>query len=226
MNTARDLAIISLSVPDRPVEQGDLSLALAGAELLDLVAAGALGVDGDDRIVPGDRARGGERLLDEAAALLVRQEPYEPVEEWLWRRGQGLSAVYFDELERTGSATRERGNRLSLRAARTVPLDSPAGRQAAERRASGEPVLAALAAVAGIGDGPAGGVEDESPDGVEETTPTSSAPSSTEVPASASIDEVTTAVLAAVGNAVIELEAVRQQRSIQDAAFDNVWRGL
>ncbi|MEU5247025.1 GPP34 family phosphoprotein, partial [Streptomyces asoensis] len=31
-------------------------------------------------------------------------------------------------------------------------------------------------------------------------------------------------VLAAVGDAVTELEAVRQRRSIEDAAFDNIWR--
>jgi hypothetical protein len=37
-------------------------------------------------------------------------------------------------------------------------------------------------------------------------------------------DEVTT-VLAAVNDAVMELEAVRQRRSIENAAFANLWRG-
>lgn len=32
-------------------------------------------------------------------------------------------------------------------------------------------------------------------------------------------------VLAAVDEAVTELAGVRQRRSIEDAAFDNVWRG-
>ncbi|MFJ9041583.1 GPP34 family phosphoprotein [Streptomyces sp. NPDC102406] len=200
MNTARDLAIVALSAPqDHPVEQGDLSLALAGAELLDLVAARVVAVDEDDRLVPGASSPTGDRLLDEAAALLVGQEPYESVEEWLWRRGRGLSSAYVDELERTGSAARARGRRSERR----VPLDSPASREAAQRQASGEPVLAALASAAGIG-------EQEQPgdEGTEFT------------------DDAVTAVLAAVGGAVMELEAVRQQRAVENAAFDNIWRAL
>ncbi len=33
-------------------------------------------------------------------------------------------------------------------------------------------------------------------------------------------------MLAAVNDAVVELAAIRQRRSIEDAAFDNIWRGL
>ncbi|MFD0412269.1 GPP34 family phosphoprotein [Streptomyces sp. NPDC127108] len=176
MNTARDLANIALSRPDRSVGQGDLSLALAGAELLDLIAAQALRVE-EDRIVPGERTATGDRLWDEASAQLVRQEPYESVEDWLWRRGRGLFAAYTDDLERTGQVTRTGG----------------------QQPASGDPVLAALVTVAGMQDGPDSALEDLA-------------------------DDATAAVLAAVGNAVTELEAVRQQRSIENAAFDNIWR--
>ena len=67
MTTPRDLLIVAMDMEKvRPVEQGDLSLALAGAEVLDLLAAGALGLDGD-LLVPGDRPATGDRLLDEAA---------------------------------------------------------------------------------------------------------------------------------------------------------------
>ncbi|MGW1142406.1 GPP34 family phosphoprotein, partial [Streptomyces zhihengii] len=38
-------------------------------------------------------------------------------------------------------------------------------------------------------------------------------------------DESVTAVVAAVHDAVMELEAVRQRRTIENAAFANVWRG-
>ncbi|MET7442896.1 hypothetical protein ABZS63_38460, partial [Streptomyces sp. NPDC005568] len=38
-------------------------------------------------------------------------------------------------------------------------------------------------------------------------------------------DDGVATVLAAVNDAVMELEAVRQRRAIEDAAFDNVWRG-
>ncbi|WP_457757775.1 GPP34 family phosphoprotein [Streptomyces mirabilis] len=47
MTTARDLLITAMDVdPDRPVGQGDLSLALAGAEVIDLLAADAVHLDG------------------------------------------------------------------------------------------------------------------------------------------------------------------------------------
>ncbi|MFD7408486.1 GPP34 family phosphoprotein [Streptomyces sp. NPDC059866] len=200
MTTARDLAIVALdAAPGRPVEQGDLSLALAGAEVFDLVEAKALVLDGD-RILPGAQAPTGDRLLDEAAAALVRQEPYESVEDWLWRRGRGLSSAYVDDFERMGLTARPRSHRLALRTGRTVLVDSPARRQAEARWSAGEPVLAALAAAAGLRDEPA---ED----------------------AEALAGDAATTVLAAVGDAVMELEAVRQRKAIEDAAFDNVWRG-
>jgi hypothetical protein len=38
-------------------------------------------------------------------------------------------------------------------------------------------------------------------------------------------DDAVLTVLAAVHDAVMELEAVRQRRAIEEAAFANVWRG-
>ncbi|MFF4799364.1 GPP34 family phosphoprotein [Streptomyces sp. NPDC001351] len=200
MNTARDLAIVALeAAPSLQVQQGELSLALAGAEVLDLIEALALALDGD-RILPSAPSPMGDRLLDEAAASLVRQEPYESVEEWLWRRGRGLSSAYVDDLERVGLTARPRGRRIPLRTGRAELVDSPARRQAAERWASGEPVLAALAAAAGIHDEQAADQDEHS-------------------------GEPVATVLASVGDAVTELKAVRQRKAIEDAAFDNVWRG-
>ncbi|MFE2626876.1 GPP34 family phosphoprotein [Streptomyces sp. NPDC059374] len=133
MNTARDLAIVALDLArDQRVEQGELSLALAAAEVFDLLDAGALTL-AEDRMAPNAQAPTGDRLLDEAATALVRQEPYESVEDWLWRRGRGLSAAYAEDLEQTGTMSKSRGFRLPLRAARTVPGD-PAARQRAEDR--------------------------------------------------------------------------------------------
>ncbi|MBE8474551.1 GPP34 family phosphoprotein [Streptomyces justiciae] len=200
MNTARDLAIVALEAsPGRSVEQGDLSLALAASELLDLVEAGALGLDGD-RVVPGAQSAPVDPLLTEAAATAVRQEPYESVEDWLWRRGRGLSSAYDSVLEKEGLTARPRGLRIARRAGHAELVESPERRRAEERRASGEPVFAALVAAAGVQDEPAGD------------------------PADLADDTVTT-VLAAVGDAVMELEAVRQRRAIENAAFDNIWRG-
>ncbi|MET9388350.1 GPP34 family phosphoprotein [Streptomyces sp. NPDC002928] len=200
MTTPTDLMIVAMDVrPARPVEPGDLSLALAGAEVIDLIGAEALTLRGD-HIVPSLQPAMGDDLLDEAASSLVRQEPYEPVEDWLWRRGRGLSRAYLAALERDGDITWQRRRWNPLRTTRTAPADSPARRHAADRWASGEPVLAALAAAVGIVDQPTEGSTD-------------------------AVSEAVVTVLAAVNDAVMELEAVRQRRAIEEAAFDNVWRG-
>ncbi|WP_112467859.1 GOLPH3/VPS74 family protein [Streptomyces triticisoli] len=199
MTTPRDLLIISLDVPsDRPVEQGDLSLALAGAELVDLLAAGAATLDGD-RIVPVPRRATGDGLLDQAGAALKEQPPYESVEDWLWRRGEGLAVAYIDALDAKGHLTGRRHHWMPARGGRTTPVDSPERREAAERWASHDPVIAGLAAAVGI----------EAHPGEALTAPD---------------DDALVTVVAAVNDAVTELEAVRQRRRIENIAFDNIWR--
>ncbi|MEV7415489.1 GPP34 family phosphoprotein [Streptomyces sp. NPDC089919] len=200
MTTAKDLFIIAMEPAARPsVGQGDLSLALAGAELIDLVDAGAAAVEGD-RIVPGGAPPPAGGAIGEAAAGVRRQPPYERVEDWLWRRGRDLSAAYHDALERDGELTRKPAGRLRLGPDQAELTDTPARRQAAERWERQEPVLTALAAAVGL--------EAEVPE--DEPAPA---------------DEAVTTVVAAVLDAVMELEAVRQRRSIEKAAFANVWRG-
>lgn len=199
MTTPRDLMIVTLDVaPIRPLERGDLALALAGAELIDLLGAEAVGLE-DERIVPRLCPPTGDRLLDEAVSSLVRQSPYEPVGEWLWRRGRGLSSAYLDALEAAGQITRRRHGWLPVRAGQAVPVDSPARRRATDRWASDEPVLASLAAAIGVREEPAGD-------------------------AAAAAGDAAVTVLAAVNDAVMELGAERQRRAIEEAAFDNVWR--
>ncbi|MET9145089.1 GPP34 family phosphoprotein [Streptomyces sp. NPDC004042] len=204
MSTARDLLFVTLDVPgDHPVEQGDLSLALAGAELLDLLAGGAVLLIGD-RLRPGPRVLTGDPLLDEAAARIQGEEPYESVEDWLWRRGRGLAEGYTAVLEAEGQLSTVRRHRWlpSRPVDRTTPADGSADRRsAADRWAAREPVLTALAATLGVtpdtGDG---------------------------APAAEPEDETALTVLAAVGDAVTELEGVRQRRRVENAAFDNIWR--
>ncbi|MFJ2740734.1 GPP34 family phosphoprotein [Streptomyces sp. NPDC087440] len=204
MTTAKDLFITVMDQgPEDSVGQGDLSLALAGAELIDLVGAGAATVEGD-RIVPGQPGSY-DRVLGEAAAGIVRQEPYERTADWLWRRGQGLAATYQAAMEEDGELTRKRGGRLSLGAKRVIPADTPARQAAADRWNAREPVLTALASAVGVEGVGAAGTEDRSGEVVR--------------------DEATTAVVAAVHDALMELEAVRQRRSIENAAFANLWRG-
>ncbi|MFH9608730.1 GPP34 family phosphoprotein [Streptomyces sp. NPDC017448] len=201
MTTAKDLFVIALDpAPERAVGQGDLSLALAGAELLDLLEAGTVTVDGD-LVVPGGSSAPEDRLLAAAAAGIVRQPPYERVEDWLWRRGRDLAAAYQDALEEDGELTRKRGGLLPFGPKEVELVDTPARRRAVARREEGDPVLASLAAAVGLdGEGP----EDAGP-GIG--------------------DETVTTVVAAVHEAVMELEAVRQRRTIENTAFANVWRG-
>ncbi|ARF53849.1 GOLPH3/VPS74 family protein [Streptomyces gilvosporeus] len=207
MTTPRDLLIIALdTAASRRLERGDLSLALAGAELLDLLSAQAITLDGE-HIVPGYRPTLDDHLLDEAAAALVRQAPYESVDDWLWRRGRGLAASYLTALEADGQLTRQREGRRPFRTTRTVLTDSPARRQAAYRWSSEEPVLTALAHAVGIHDAQAA----NSPEHTLEHTP--------DPP-----DDVAT-VLAALHEALSHLEFERQRRALHDAAFDNIWRG-
>ncbi|MGP3984981.1 GOLPH3/VPS74 family protein [Streptomyces sp. KR80] len=200
MTTPRDLVIIAMDVvPSRPVERGDLSLALAGAELIDLLAAGAITLDGD-QIVPGHRTAVADRLLDQAAASLAREAPYESVGDWLWRRGRDLHSAYLAALEVEGQLTRQRRRWRPFRTGQMVLVDSLDRRLAGDRWASDEPVLAALGTAVGIRNKETGDAPSPADDAVE-------------------------TVLAAVHDALMELAAVRQRRAIEQAAFDNIWRG-
>ncbi|MFD8993842.1 GOLPH3/VPS74 family protein [Streptomyces abikoensis] len=200
MTTPRDLLITAMEVaPGHPVEGGEMSLALAGAEVVDLLAAGVVTLD-DDRIVPGFGAAVTDRLLDQAAAALVREAPYETVSDWLWRRGRELAPAHLAALEAEGVLTRQRSHWKPFQGGRRVLADSPDRRRAKERWESNEPVLVALATAVGIRD--------------QETEDAPGVP-----------DETVETVLAAVNDALIELEGVRQRRAIEQAAFDNIWRG-
>ncbi|MCA6094723.1 GPP34 family phosphoprotein [Streptomyces sp. SCA3-4] len=203
MTTPRDLLITVMDeLPGDPAERGEVSLGLAGAELIDLLASGAatLGGDDGDRIVPGPSADMDDQLLQQAAASLVPEAPYESVGDWLWRRGRDLASAYVAALEADGHVRRQRRS-WTFRPGRPVLTDSLDHRLAGDRRRSDEPVLAALVTAVGIRDeedeGDAPGVADDAVD----------------------------TVLAAVNGAVVELEALRQRRAIEQSAFDNIWRG-
>ncbi|MFD5149313.1 GPP34 family phosphoprotein [Streptomyces sp. NPDC058401] len=205
MSTAKDLCIIAVDEgPGAGVGQGDLSLVLAGAELIDLLAVQAASLDGDS-IVPGGPAQPHDELVAEAGAALIRKMPYESVEDWLWRRGRDLSATYQAALEAAGQLTRGRRALLPFGNDHLEVAETPVRRRARSRWEAGEPTLLALAKAAGVvatRDEDAGGHQDE---GAVE-------------------DEAVATVLAIVNDAVMQLEAVRQRRSIENAAFANVWR--
>ncbi|MEU9758382.1 GPP34 family phosphoprotein [Streptomyces sp. NPDC047985] len=206
MTTSRDVLFTSLDQGSGGgVEEGGLSLALAGAEVIDLLGAEVVGLDGD-RIVPGDLVSLADPLLERAASALVREAPYESVGDWLWRRGRGLFAAYLAVLEAEGSVGRRHRRGVPFGAGRLVPVDSPDRRDAASRWASKEPVLVSLAAALGI----------RGEEGVD-------AVGSADSPGTD--DDAVDTVLAAVHDALTRLEAMRLRRTIEQAAFDNVWRG-
>ncbi|NEA88614.1 GPP34 family phosphoprotein [Streptomyces sp. SID7958] len=196
MSTPKDLLIVALQ-DGGPVTQGELSLGLAAAELIDLLRVPAARLDGG-RIVPGRLPGPADPLLEEAAAAFVTDDPYEPVDDWLWRRGEGLAAAYLDVLEADGTLER-RGGR-PFRDGERVLTDSPARRAASDRRDAREPVLLTLAEIVGLPDGP---------DGRDRPQVT---------------DYAVERVLGAAEEAVQELEAERQRRLVEQAAYDNIWR--
>jgi hypothetical protein len=142
-----------------------------------------------------------DRLLAEAVSALTRPTPYERVEDWLWRRGRDLAAAYQASLQEDGELTRTRSGRSPFGADRVEPAETPDRRNAVDRLERNEPVLTVLASAVGLADEPSGAEPEPDPG-----------------------DEAVTTVLAVVHDAVMELEAVRQRRSIENAAFANVWR--
>ncbi|MFC8226528.1 GPP34 family phosphoprotein [Streptomyces sp. NPDC057287] len=198
MTTAQDLSIIAAAPDTDPaLELGDLSLALAGAELIDLIDARAVTLDGD-RLVPGATPRTESVLLLEAAGTFTGRPPHDTVEDWLWRRGPELAERYRADPEAAGPGAPARSRR-PFRKARPVEVDTAVLSRANDRWTAREPVLAALAAAAGIGE-----VSDDTLAGLEDDQG---------------------AVLTAVHHAITQLAAERQRRSIEGAAFDNIWRG-
>ncbi|MEU1203548.1 GPP34 family phosphoprotein [Streptomyces sp. NPDC005813] len=197
--TPRDLLITTLDHDDsQAVRTGELSLALAAAELIDLLKAPTIRLDGG-RIVPGHLTTPADPLLKEAAASFVMTEPYETIADFLWRRGRHLTERYMAALETEGVLARRRGH--LLRKKQTALVDSPPRRHAAERWDAAEPVLSTLAENLGIRHRNA-------------TDP----PDIT--------DYAVQSVLGAVSAALQELEGERQRRRIEQAAFDNIWRSL
>ncbi|MER6441607.1 GPP34 family phosphoprotein [Streptomyces sp. NPDC001185] len=199
MTTPQDLLIVVLdTAAHRTVTPGDLSVGLAGAELIDLLKAPTIWLD-DGRIVPGHLPGPAAPLLTQAAASFVMEEPYESVSDWLWRRGDRLTTTYMTALEAQGVLVRKKG-RL-LRDGQRVLTDSPARVRASTRWSQAEPLLRTLAVSLGISG---------------ERTKESSFIT----------DYAVQTVLAAVCTALEELQAERQRRIIEQGAFDSLWPAL
>ncbi|MGW1774898.1 GPP34 family phosphoprotein [Streptomyces sp. NPDC002104] len=205
MSTAKDLFIITMEErPGADVRQGDLSLALAGAELIDLLAVQTASLDGDT-IVPGERYELHDELVTEAASALIRQTPYEKVDGWLWRRGLDLSATYQAALEAAGQLTRGRRALLPFGNDHLEVAESPVRRRALSRWEAREPTLIALAAAVDV-----------------VATPSDDANEHGDEPACE--EEAVARVLAALNAAVTELKTARQRRSPKHEAFAHDWR--
>ncbi|WP_328863230.1 GPP34 family phosphoprotein [Streptomyces sp. NBC_00306] len=198
MTTPKNLLMITIEVaPGHPVHPADLSLSLAGAQLVDLLEAGAIGLD-KRHVVPGWQPVPPDRFLWEAATSLELTRPYQLVSDWLSSREDTLAAAYTAALEADGLAIRQRPRKHPFRRRELVLVDSPARREAVERWSASEPVLATLAGFIGIRrEGQQG-----SPREVRGPVAT---------------------ILSAVQGAHVELEAERTERIITQAKLYEVW---
>lgn len=241
MTTAHDLMILALEPSGRLVERGDLSLALAGAETIDLLGAGVIVLDGT-RVVPETSGPAGDRLLTEASHRVRRDEPYEDVTDWLWRRGRGLADAYLAELETEGEVRREERRRWGVfKASEPVLADTAARRRARARREADEPVLSALAAAIGLvpeaapgtagstAEGTAGGTAAGYTSGppAEAAVGETYAPAPGDQDAPAVADPGAATVLDRLADALAELAAERDRRArkLDDATVENYRRG-
>ncbi|WP_328470546.1 GPP34 family phosphoprotein [Streptomyces sp. NBC_00448] len=229
MTTARDLLTVTMDMPSsRTVERGDLSLGLAGAELVDLLRAGAATLD-RGRIVPGARLPHEDRLLGEAAVAMSRTLPFETLDDWLWRRGRGLPAVYLAAFTDEGRLTRQRRRRWwAFGGSRMVLLDTDDRRRAGHRWAADEPVLVALATTIGV----TGHRPDPSPPPPDPSAglPAPDPADPVDLPpdlAAQVADPSVAAVLSAVVHAVAELSDERRRRAnrLKDAHTTTLRRG-
>lgn len=193
-----DLLMITIDeAPDHPVEPERLALALAAAELIDLLGAGAVDLDGG-RIVPGRGAVPGDRFLEQAASSVTGSEPFELVGDWLWRRDRALADAYTGTLEPSGLAIRQRPPGHPFRRREITLTDSPGRRRATERRQSAEPVLSALTEAVGMP-----GAETHGP--------------------GAAVGRPVSTVLSALRGVLEEWEAQRRERIIAQAELDRAW---
>lgn len=199
MTTPQNLLMVTMDVPpSRPVDPEDLSIALAGAELIDLLEAQAIGLD-SGHIVPGTQAVPDDHFLKQASASLDLTEPYESVGDWLCcRNRRALARSYTEALETEGLATWQRPPGHPFRRRELTLIDSPARRQAAERWTSAEPVLVTLADAIGVR-------RDEPHDSPDVA------------------DSAVATVLSAVGRALVTLKAERKEDLITQAELDNAW---
>ncbi len=198
MATAHDLSALAASPGAAPgLEEGDLSLALAGAELLDLVDVQAVVLVGD-RILPMVSPRHADPMLAEAAFEIVQHSPYETVERWLWRRGRHLAARYRAAVEVTAPEGSAWSYRHPFRRVRPMAGSPFALRRGIDRLESGDPLLIGLAAAAGLTEASA-----TRADGLAQ-------------------DEAD--ILAGVHGAITQLAVERQRRSVEQGAYDNIWR--
>ncbi|MFF0305670.1 GPP34 family phosphoprotein [Streptomyces sp. NPDC004562] len=200
MTTAQGLAVLAATEGTGPrLEPGDLSLALAGAELVDLVGLRAVLLHAG-RVLPAASPRIKDAVLFEAASGIVREPPYETVEQWLWRRGRDLAARYWRALQAaTADGAPAGSSRHPFRRPRPLTA-APAGGRGIDRRRDGPPVLAALAAAARIAEA------------TDETL--------------AELDPDEAAVVGAVHQAITQLAAERHRRSLGGAGFGTVPRGF
>ncbi|MEY9836169.1 GPP34 family phosphoprotein [Streptacidiphilus sp. EB103A] len=133
MTRGRELALLAWD--DRTGELGggpELGCALAGAELLDLLEAGRLGIHGANLAVLGrtqTEPHTGDPQFDRAIAVIKLIPEPKVIQAWIKRHAPGLRDSYRALLENEGAIAPQRGRRLGLIPTSRIALTDPSERE-------------------------------------------------------------------------------------------------
>ncbi|TDT95846.1 Golgi phosphoprotein 3 GPP34 [Streptomyces sp. 846.5] len=158
MTRGRELALLAWD--DRTGELGggpELGCALAGAELLDLLETGRLGIHGANLAVLGrtqTEPHTGDPQFDRAIAVIKLIPEPKVIQAWIKRHAPGLRDSYRALLESEGAIAPRRGRRLGLIPTSRIALTDPSERDELIARlsllATDDEPFAALAHRAGL----------------------------------------------------------------------------
>ncbi|WP_042395973.1 GOLPH3/VPS74 family protein [Streptacidiphilus carbonis] len=158
MTQGRELALLAWDDRISGLQGGsELGCALAGAELLDLLESGRLGIRGADLVVLGrtlEHPETGDPRFDRAIAVIKLIPEPKAVQAWIKRHAPELRDSYLALLEDEGTVGPRHVRRLGLLPTTRTGLTDPSERDALVARLSllapeDEP-LAALAHRAGL----------------------------------------------------------------------------
>ena len=133
MTRGRELALLAWNDRTGELDGGpELGCALAGAELLDLLEAGRIGVHGANLAVLGrtqTQPHTGDPQFDRAIAVIKLIPEPKVIQAWIKRHAPELRDSYRALLENEGAIAPQRGRRLGLIPTSRIALTDPSERE-------------------------------------------------------------------------------------------------